>query len=97
LSRIALPVLKSVRIQELDQIPDNFEDIITDFFKWRKTTGVRIASLELVNCGYVAPRAPDLTFLEALVSGMEVVWRSSGPMMRYICGDGGARALVCSP
>jgi hypothetical protein len=90
LSSIAIPFLKSVKIQELDQVPDSK-------FKWRKTTGVRIASLELqVNYGYVAPRAPDLTFLEELVPGMEVVWRSSGPMMRYTCGDGGVRALVYS-
>jgi hypothetical protein len=92
-SRVALPCLKTVKIQELDQIPDNFEGIITDFFKWRKGTGVWI---ELMVYGYVAPRAPDLTFLEDLVPGLEVVWRSSGPMMRYICGDGEPHELVYS-
>ncbi|KAF8168767.1 hypothetical protein BJ912DRAFT_196338 [Pholiota molesta] len=56
-SRIALPCLKSVKIQELDLIPDNFEGIVTDFFKWRKGTGVWIESLELMVYGYVAPRA----------------------------------------
>jgi hypothetical protein len=95
-SRAALPCLKSVKIQELDQIPDNFEGIVTDFFKWRKGTGVWIESLELMVYGYVAPRAPDLTFLEDLVPGLEVVWRSSGPMMRYICGDGEPHELVYS-
>ncbi|KAF9476846.1 hypothetical protein BDN70DRAFT_881897 [Pholiota conissans] len=93
----AFPLLKTVKIQEIDQIQVNLEDVVTDFFRWRNDSGVRIESLELMIYGYVTTRTPDLSFLEYLVPGMEVVWRSAGPMMRYVCGEGNPNKLVYSP